>query len=615
MQTVTSISRGTGHSAEVRSGIRPIESGTAWQAMFPTPDRQDRIVLEDGEVSDTVTLMTGVVLKYLDDTARLAPILRRKSLESTCRAVWDFVYRHIQYKLDKKGVEQLRRPARTWQERKTGVDCDCMSIFVSSVLTNLQIPHSFRVTRYSQDHWQHVYVAVPDGRGKEYIIDGVVSRFNYEKPYSAKMDYPMNLSGIQVAVLSGLPEDTLYEAVMAPGLSDTELSGTSAQELDAIYRHLVATRDAVRQNPAVAGRNEDPQALLKMLDYAIMYFNTDKRDEALSILVRNEERINSLRGVSFEYDDFDAYDELGAVQPKKFFASVKTAVKTAASNTGKAVAKAATTATKAVVKYNPVSIVARNGYLLALKLNVSGMASKLKWGYATQAQAAAKGVSASDWQRSKSALVKVEKLFADKLQGSKTTLQSAILKGKAGGLSGGGNSAGLGEPITASAIAAAAPLIIATINILKEAGLIGNNVKVDANTIALEVASDPNAAAVMSQLEPGESSMPVQPEITENEAAVQRDSNTLYTENPTKPMENTNKPGLLSWVQANPIPSLTVASLIGLIAYNLTSKESKSSSKGLSGYRSGKSGKSGKSRKSSKSGRKKKRRIDTVLLR
>ena len=150
------------------------------------------------------------------------------------------------------------------------------------------------------------------------------------------------------------------------------------------------------------------------------------------------------------------------------------------------------------------------------------------------------------------------------------------------------------------------------LRILKEAGLIGNNVKVDANTIALEVASDPNAAAVMSQLEPGESSMPVQPEITENEAAVQRDSNTLYTENPTKPMENTNKPGLLSWVQANPLPSLAVAGIVSLIAYNLTSKESKSSSKGLSGYRSGKSRKSS---KSSKSGRKKKRRIDTVLLR
>jgi hypothetical protein len=100
------------YSAEVRSGVRPIESGAAYQSLFPTPDRQDRIVLEDGEVGDTVKLMTGVVWKYLDDTSRLAPLLRKKSLESTCRAVWDFVYRHIQYKLDKKGVEQLRRPAQ-----------------------------------------------------------------------------------------------------------------------------------------------------------------------------------------------------------------------------------------------------------------------------------------------------------------------------------------------------------------------------------------------------------------------------------------------------------------------------------------------------------------------
>ena len=63
-----------------------------------------------------------------------------------------------QYKLDKKGLEQLRRPARTWADRKSGVDCDCMSIFASSILTNLQIPHKFRITKYSQDSWQHVYV-------------------------------------------------------------------------------------------------------------------------------------------------------------------------------------------------------------------------------------------------------------------------------------------------------------------------------------------------------------------------------------------------------------------------------------------------------------------------
>jgi hypothetical protein len=232
-----------------------------------------------------------------------------------------------------------------------------------------------------------------------------------------------------------------------------------------------------------------------------------------------------------------------------------------------------------VFKYNPVSIVARNGYLLALKLNVSGMAARLKWGYATQAQAAAKGVSAVDWQRSKTALARVEKLFADKLQGSKTALQNAILKGKAGGLSGygfAGSSSGLGEPVTASAIAAAMPLIIATIDILKDAGLIGKNVKVDSNTIVLEVANDPSASSVMSQLEPATyQELPVtQPELMINDAAVQRESNNTITSEPpitpTTPittMENNNKPGLLSWVQANPLPSLAIASAVGLILY------------------------------------------------
>lgn len=37
------------------------------------------------------------------------------------------------------GGEHLRRPARSWQERSAGVDCDCMSIFASSVLTNLKL--------------------------------------------------------------------------------------------------------------------------------------------------------------------------------------------------------------------------------------------------------------------------------------------------------------------------------------------------------------------------------------------------------------------------------------------------------------------------------------------
>ena len=145
----------------VTSGYRSIKDGSRFNAYFPPPDERDRVIINDGEVTDTVELMEKVVWKYLDDTKRIAPLLQRSSTIETCQAIWEFVYQFIQYKLDKRGLEQLRRPARSWAERSTGVDCDCMSIFVSSILTNLQIPHSFRITKYSNDSWQHVYVIVP----------------------------------------------------------------------------------------------------------------------------------------------------------------------------------------------------------------------------------------------------------------------------------------------------------------------------------------------------------------------------------------------------------------------------------------------------------------------
>jgi hypothetical protein len=76
-------------------------------------------------------------------------------------------------------------------------------------------------------------------------------------------------------------------------------------------------------------------------------------------------------------------------------------------------------------------------------------------------------------------------------------------------------------------------------------------------------------------------------------------------------METTNKPGLLSWVQANPLPSLAIAGAVGLVLYNMTSKKKKGGSSGLSGVRSRKSSSS----RSTRSTRKRRKPIKTILLR
>jgi len=229
----------------ISSGYRPIQDGSRFNQFFGFPEEKDRVIIKDGEVEDTVDLMKKVVWKYINDTKKIAPRLKGKTVAETCENIWNFLYHHIQYKLDQKGLEQLRRPSRSWSERQTGIDCDCFSIFVSSILTNLRIPHRFRITKYDQDTYQHVYVIVPRESGTgEYIIDCVLSRFNYEKPYTAKKDFTMSLNGINVAVLSGTTSTVMDLVNDLEGLEN--LGADNEQErLQAIYSHLVKTRNIV----------------------------------------------------------------------------------------------------------------------------------------------------------------------------------------------------------------------------------------------------------------------------------------------------------------------------------------------------------------------------------
>lgn len=570
-------------SKTVTSGYRAIKDGSRYNTYFPPPDERDRVIIKDGEVTDTVELMEKVVWKYLDDTKRIAPLLMRPSTHETCQAIWEFIHNFIQYKLDQRGLEQLRRPARSWADRATGVDCDCMSIFTSSILTNLKIPHSFRITKYSQDSWQHVYVIVPIAGANNYcVIDAVVSEFNYEKKYTDKMDYNMNLKGINVAVLSGVSGNDHYEAVMATSLSGIGLGATTNQsDLDKLYQNLVATRNAVAQNPSLVSTVDDPQALIKMLDYAIQYWYTDKRNEALDILAKNEAQlnlqngVNTMNGLNYDPDDL----ALSGINVKGFFTNVKKTVKTV----GQKVGQAAKVAVKAVVKYNPLSIAARGGFLLAMKLNLGKMASKLKWAYGTQQQAAAKNVSASTWQKSKDALVKVEKLFADKLQGSRNALKNAILKGRAGNLSGYVEeqmSGYLGDPASATVIAAAAPVIIATIKILKESGLIGKDENLDMNTLTSEVSADPGAADAAAEFQQTD------PNAIEKMAMTTNPETSLApatTSNDTSTTPKASGGGIMNFIKTNPVPAAIGGGLLVFGIYQLMKPKKKAT--GLSGYR------------------------------
>ena len=190
---------------------RKIESGATYEHLFPQAEGKEVMLKWDANVWDTLAQIPKIVYDTLGDTKGIAKLLKGKTLNETCQNIWDFVYHHIQYRHDEEGVEQLRRPARTWMDRVRGVDCDCYTIFISSVLSNLHIPHTYRIAKYkNKDYYQHIYPIVPTKNGSYITLDCVVNEYDYEEPFTQKHDTNMNLS-----YLNGVDTEEKENSLMA----------------------------------------------------------------------------------------------------------------------------------------------------------------------------------------------------------------------------------------------------------------------------------------------------------------------------------------------------------------------------------------------------------------
>lgn len=217
----------------VATGRRTILNGNEFDHLFPKPKGGMWVVNRIANLSDTLQLIQKVVLGSLEDTRRIAHLLKGKTVKKTCQNIWEFCYRHFQYKEDAKGKEQVRRPSRSWKDRKTGIDCDCFSVLISSILTNLNIPHFFRVTRYTQDWFEHIYVVVPH-KNDSYFIDPVINQPLYEVPFTENKDIPMELqylNGINHAAgPPGIDFDDLFEEEGLAGRAERQMRKEKRKE-------------------------------------------------------------------------------------------------------------------------------------------------------------------------------------------------------------------------------------------------------------------------------------------------------------------------------------------------------------------------------------------------
>jgi len=235
---------------------RNIQSGEGYTHLFPKAEGTNKTIRKNADVTHTVAFIPKVVNETLHHTKELAQRLKGTTTYETCSNIWHFVYQHIAYRKDQEGYEQIRSPARTWHDRQKGVDCDCYSVFISSILTNCNIPHILRITKYHRDYFQHIYPVVVLHE-KEIPIDCVTEQFNYQVPYSEKRDYPMDLQ-----YLNGFDDDLgqLYGKKKA---KQTAKAVTKTKKPSLLQKLKGKTVQKAKTAPAPTGTKPKKKGFLK----------------------------------------------------------------------------------------------------------------------------------------------------------------------------------------------------------------------------------------------------------------------------------------------------------------------------------------------------------------
>jgi hypothetical protein len=373
------------------NGKRRIRSGEEFDHLIPKATGKDHRVKGYADVEDTLKLIRKTVPQTLWQTRAIAKVLKGKTLEDTCSNIWHFVYNHIQYKRDKDGVEQIRSPRRTWSERFSGVDCDCYSEFISSILSNLGIPHVLRITKYPQEppdipRWQHIYPIVPitgrldgtlSGRGQYIVMDCVKDDFDDEQPFLEHKDYDMRLD-----YLDGLEgSDASYEE--------------SENPLEILLRESREPENVDIADIESVYDTEEMGNLFKKIGKAVK-----KVADVHKKIVKKTIDVNK------------------AIVKKTIIAPTKKVVEIAKKGQ------------HFINRYtNPGTILLRNGFLLAVKVNLFNIGGRLRYAYLSDEEARKRDMNPEALAKVRKIKDKAEKIYYD-AGGMKSNFKKAVLKGR-----------------------------------------------------------------------------------------------------------------------------------------------------------------------------------------
>jgi len=192
---------------------RQIEPCSQYDKYFDMPKLgklKKKVVDSDGGVEETVQQMLNVVNQNWKEVEKAKHLVKGVNTYDTASKIFDFLYRHIKYNLERGEILNTPSASYYWGQVKARenvtntkqypIDCDDFTIFACSFLKSLGLPWGLRIASYDGVRYGHVYCVVPQANGKEIIIDPVYIAFNQEKPYKMQKTFIGSNQGI-----SGMP--------------------------------------------------------------------------------------------------------------------------------------------------------------------------------------------------------------------------------------------------------------------------------------------------------------------------------------------------------------------------------------------------------------------------
>ncbi len=360
--------------------------------------QQSKVIHTKGDLYDTINYIKKAINNHSCEVKELAKVLQGDNIAQTVFNIWHFLRPRnlggqVNYHLDTPGVEEIRTPARSWEDRFNGIDCEDLAIFAGSILKNLNIGFNLRIVGFfGGPGYQHIFVAVPTEHG-QMILDPVMKmKFN---------ELPKNItSNMEISYMSGIAgiNDPVMQAIEK--IAQKDLSGLG--DLDD-SKQIVETAKNIERLAKI----KEAQAMLFFASIDDQYTNNLGKFSFHGLWDKLKDKANNL---------------------VKKIKNVNTNIRHKASDLWH---KATSTVKKGWDYYKKYGFAPiRGAFLLLLRVNFFSLAKKLYVGYIETQDAKRYNLNLAEYNKAKSARIKFEN-FWKSMGGNIDALKKAVTEGRA----------------------------------------------------------------------------------------------------------------------------------------------------------------------------------------